>query len=416
MIGDGWDGDPAIRPGEFDRPDPRREHRPPRRRIAVVTGSRAEFGLLEPVMRAVQRHPDLELLCIAAGSHLVQPGETFRDVKAAFPIADSVPMQIAGRTGHYEDAESVSRGVGRFARSFQRLNPNWVVVLGDRIEAFAAAIAAGIGGFALAHIHGGDRAEGVADESIRHAISKLAHLHLAATPCSAERLVRMGEKPTSVHITGSPAIDGLGDIPSLDDEAFAALGSPTTVFLFHPVGRHPEVEEAAASTILEAICDPSPAGGGPSATTAQHTRLLCLHPNFDPGRDGILRAIALAGVETRSHLPRRSFVGLLKRLASSPERGVLVGNSSAALIESAALRLAAVDIGNRQTGRERANNCVHSVESVDAVRHAIRHARSLDPATFTHPYGDGRAGERIAELLAATDPTDPALRRKLCTY
>src|ERR1043165_4317921 len=118
-------------------------------RIAVVTGSRAEYGLLKPVMRAVQARSDLELLVIAAGSHLVLPSLTFRDVKHDFEVADSVPMQVAGKTGRIEDAESVARGIGRFARSFERLAPNWVVVLGDRIEAFAAASAATLGGVAL---------------------------------------------------------------------------------------------------------------------------------------------------------------------------------------------------------------------------------------------------------------------------
>ncbi len=128
--------------GPSHLPEPTRE--PPNRpwRVAVVTGTRAEFGLLKPIMRAIDSHPKLELLVIAAGSHLIQPAETFRDVKAAFDIADSVPMQVAGRTGRYEDAEAVGHGVGRFARSFQRLNLDLVVVLGDRIEPFAAASAA----------------------------------------------------------------------------------------------------------------------------------------------------------------------------------------------------------------------------------------------------------------------------------
>ena len=107
-----------------------------KRRILVVTGSRAEFGLLRPVMYAVQRHPELELIVVAAGSHLIQPALTLRDVKAEFAIADSVPMQIVGKTGRYEDAEALGRGVGRFARVFLAMNPDWVVVLGDRIEAF----------------------------------------------------------------------------------------------------------------------------------------------------------------------------------------------------------------------------------------------------------------------------------------
>lgn len=400
MIGDGWDGQPSLRPSPLD-PPPQGV-----RRVAVVTGTRAEFGLLRPVMAAIADRADLELCVVAAGAHLIPPGESYREVKAAFSIAEIVPMQVVGRTGRLEDAQSLGRGVERFARAFERLRPDWVLVLGDRIEAFAAASAAAVGGIALAHIHGGDRAEGVADESMRHAISKLAHLHLAATPASAERLVRMGERPERVHVTGSPALDDLPLMPALTDDAFAELGSPTAVLLMHPVGRLAEVEEAAAAAALEAL---------------DGERVLALHPNHDPGREGTRRALenAAASLTLRTHLPRATFVGLLKRLSDptpSPG-GVLVGNSSAALIEAAALRLPAVDIGPRQAGRERPPNVVHAAfETPAAIREAIAAARALDRSALTHPYGDGRAAVRIAAFLASTPPHDSALLRKRCAY
>jgi UDP-hydrolysing UDP-N-acetyl-D-glucosamine 2-epimerase len=401
MIGDGWDGDPAVRPGPVDDPDPAR------RRVAIVTGSRAEFGLLRPVMDAVRDHAGLELAVIAAGAHLISPGETYYEVKKAYAkhLADAVPMQVAGRTGRFEDVEALARGIGRFGRSFQRLRPDWVVVLGDRIEPFAAASAASVGGLAVAHIHGGDRAEGVADEAMRHAITKLAHLHLAATPASAERIIRMGEPPRTVHTVGSPAIDGLEQIPPLPDAEWAELGHPEIVFLLHPVGRTAEHEEHVAAGVLAAL--------GHSGV-----HVLALHPNHDPGRVGILRAVEAAeggGVKVRAHLPRDKFVGLLKRL--SAKGGVLVGNSSAALIEAAALKCAAVDVGARQGGRERAENVVGSAsESPQDVMRAVAIARKLELKALRHPYGDGQSGARIAELLARTDPWEPSLLRKRCAY
>src|SRR5262245_45248190 len=129
---DGWDGDPSARP-EGEAPGGAN-----RRRILFVTGSRAEFGLLRPVMRAVAARPDLELLVVAAGSRLISPAEPYREVKAAFAVADAVPMQIAGKSSRFDDAEATGRGVEKFARVFRRLTPDWVVVLGDRVEAFAA--------------------------------------------------------------------------------------------------------------------------------------------------------------------------------------------------------------------------------------------------------------------------------------
>lgn len=403
MIGDGWDGDPAVRPGEFegaaggDRP----------RRVAVVTGTRAEFGLLRPVMAAVDAHPALDLLVIAAGAHLIPPAETFREVKAAFPVADSVPMQRPGRTTRLEDAEATGRGVARFTRSFSLLHPDWVVVLGDRIEAFAAAAAASIGGFALAHIHGGDRAEGIADEAMRHAITKLAHLHLAATAQSGERIRRMGEPEGSVHVVGSPAVDGLGEIGPLEDDLWRELGEPGAVVLMHPVGRHAEEEEAAAAAVIEGTLG------------ATEGTVLCLAPNRDPGREGVVRAIELvsAGERVRAvgHMPREKFVGLLRRLGASG--GVLVGNSSAGLIEAAMLGVPVVNVGPRQSGRERSGNVVDvGRERTSDVAAGVERARGLDLAGLEHPYGKGDAGPRIAGLLAAVDPRASGLMRKCCAY
>ncbi|MCA9298295.1 MAG: UDP-N-acetylglucosamine 2-epimerase, partial [Phycisphaerales bacterium] len=241
------------------------------------------------------------------------------------------------------------------------------------------------GGIPVAHIHGGDRAEGVADEAMRHAISKLAHLHLAATTSSAKRLERMGE--TEIHVVGSPALDELEMLGPLGDEAFESFGAPEVVMLLHPIGRHPEEEEHQASIVLDAIDD----------------RLLVLAPNADPGRQGILRAYEHREVRLVEHLPREMFVGLLRRVATSG--GVLVGNSSAALIEGAALGLPAVDVGPRQAGRTRCNNVVHATGlTVDEVRHAIEGARAIDRGTITHEYGNGTAGIRIAALLATTTP------------
>jgi len=393
MIGDGWDNEPSIRPSSGE---PLTEGGT--RRVAVVTGSRADFGLLSPVMTAIHRQGTLELAVIAAGSHLILPAETFRGVKKSFKIADIVPMQIAGKTGRDEDVESVSRGIARFGRSFQKLRPDWVVVLGDRIEAFAAATAASIGGFALAHVHGGDRAEGVADEAMRHAITKLAHLHFPATAQSADRLLRMGERPDRVVEVGSPAVDGLAHIPVLPDADFESVGSPNFVFLMHPIGRSAELEEADSARVLAAL-----------GTTG----VLALAPNHDPGRTGITKALSEWGGRTVDHLPRERFVGLLKRLAAS--NGVLIGNSSTGLIEAAVLGVPVVDIGRRQAGRERPGAVVH-IETCDesALRKAIDAAR-LTPAS-EHPYGDGRSGERIAAVLARLDPGEPSMRRKHNTY
>ena len=391
MIGPGWAGDERARP---------RASGDTKRRIAVVTGTRAEFGLLRPVMYAVREHTDLDLLVIAAGSHLVQPALTFREIKKEFDVADSIPMQTVGRVGRWHDVESTGKGIARFARSFERLRPDVVVVLGDRIEAFAAASAASIGGLPVAHLHGGDLAEGVADEAMRHAITKLAHIHFPATETSAARILRMGEPRSRVHVVGSPAIDGLAGIEAMGDERAHELGDPRVVMLIHPIGRPDEQEEAVASSALEAIGD---------------RRTLCLLPNLDPGRVGIVRAIesasAQAHVSVCEHLKREAFVGLLKRLTHTG--GLLVGNSSAGLIEAGAIGVPTVNIGSRQSGRERGTNVVDAQgESTEAIADAIGRALELDRTSITHPFGDGKAGVRVAEVLAGVNLADPGLLRK----
>lgn len=373
------------------------------RRVCIVTGSRAEWGLLRPVAAAIAaRAPRLELQIVVAGSHLMPPAETWREV-GPWPVAAKVKMQTPGLTGRAADAAALGRGVLGCADAFEALRPDWVVVLGDRIEAFAAASAASVGGWALAHIHGGDRAEGIADEAMRHAISKLAHLHCAATEQSAQRLIRMGEPSERVICTGSPAIDGLENIAPLKDEQFNALGRPRVVVLLHPAGLTAAEESSTAAAVAQAV----------------GTRgVLWLAPNHDPGREHIVRAMqdaSVRGVELRDHLERPLFVGLLKRIAA--DGGVIVGNSSAGLIEAAALRCPAVDVGPRQAGRERPDNVVH-VGSVDSrlIAAAIERARTINREALSHPYADGGAGERIADRLASLDPAIPGLLRKRNAY
>lgn len=375
------------------------------KRVAVVTGTRAEFGLLVPVMRAIGAHPDLELLVIACGAHLLGPAETINEVRAAFTVHATIPMQRANETGRLCDALALGRGVIGMTETWAALDPQWVVVLGDRIEALAAAASASVAGLPVAHIHGGDRAEGVADEAMRHAITKLAHLHLAATEQSSERIRRMGEPEDSVYVVGSPAIDGLADVAAMDDAAHAALGSPNTLVLFHPIGRGDAAEQRVCENLLGALAG---------------RRALALHPNFDPGRGGVMLALkeaeARGEIQLAEHLARPALLSLLKRLAR--DGGVIVGNSSGALIEGAGLGCRAVDVGARQSGREAAGNVVRCGESREAISEGLRAALGLSLADASHPFGDGCAGQRIAELLAASDDVReaPAMVRKHCVF
>lgn len=375
---------------------------PGKARVAVVTGTRAEFGLLRPVMTAIAAQPRLELAVIAAGSHLLLPANTVQEVKQAFRVGAVVPMQQPGKHTRIDDAEALGRGIARFARTFYKMNVDCVVVLGDRIEAFAAAAAASVGGVPLVHIHGGDRAEGVADEAMRHAITKLAHIHFPATRASADRIARLGEPESSIHVVGSPAIDGLAAIAADASD----LHNPELVILHHPTGLPESDERAHAAAIAD-------------AAAATKSRVLVLAPNHDPGRAAVLDVLQSA-VQRHDwlfveHLPRDRFVALLKHLART--NGMLIGNSSAGLIEAAAIGCKAVNAGPRQAGRESAANAIHVPHpTAAALSDAIAAHRSSGPCATAHPYGDGQAGPRIAAILAHFDFDDPALLRKRCVH
>ncbi len=364
------------------------------RTIAVVTGSRAEFGLLEPVMRAIDgfrptnrstKRPaiKLKLHTIVAGSHLV--ADTLHDIReAGFRIDAKVPMQRAGAVGRGADVQALGRGITGMGKALAKLKPDVVVVLGDRIEAMAGACAASVGGIHVAHIHGGDRAQGVADEAMRHAISKLAHLHLVATDTSRNRLVRMGEPAKRVVNVGSPAMDGLGRVKPDPD-------APELIVIQHPIGA-PDAQER--QWMLDTL-----------RATARYRRVV-LTPNLDPGCRGIRMALRAERVLPVKHMPRQRF---LSQLAGAK---AIVGNSSAGLIEAAALKVSCVNVGSRQDGRDKPSNVVDCGCGRRAVSEALSKAMGLNLKRMGHPYGSGRTGRRIARLLATIDLAGLPVRKR----
>jgi len=382
----------------------------PARTVAVITGSRAEFGLLWSVIRALRKRRNVKLEVIAGGEHDPLLAGTasevmdavdgaqfigFDDVVAGIQELGIAPAASTAIALGVENTMGARLGIEvvRYAMHLSELRPDFVLVLGDRIEAFAAAAAAAVSGIRVAHMHGGDRAEGIADESLRHATSKLAHLHLPATETSAQRLIAMGEDPARVHVVGSPAIDDVADTRPLSDAEFAALGAPSLVVLLHPTGEPDDIEHARAARLLACCARIAPA--------------LALHPNHDPGRSGIMRAMEESGLPHRAHLPRAKFLGLLRRARA------LVGNSSAGLIEAAAIPIWCVNVGRRQSGRERAANVI-DIENWDyqTIESAISRALRQPIGRIEHPFGDGRTGERVAHLLASISPNAAPLRKQ----
>lgn len=365
--------------------------------MAVVTGTRAEYGLLTSTLRAIHAHPRLELQVVVTGIHLLPRfGRTVRQIERdGWPIVARVPMQ-SGDDSPTDQAEGLARGVAGIARALERARSDVVLVLGDRIEAMAGALAAVTTGRVLAHIHGGDVAPGDFDDSLRHAITKLAHLHLAATPDAARRIVRLGEDPRRVHVVGAPGLDELREAmnhraPRQPGFSKDARDRATALVIYHAWGRPAAVERRTMEHIL-------------AATAERGLRRVILFPNTDRGHTGVLEAIqrhqrqSPAGdVRVERSLARDEYLQALLGAA------VLIGNSSSGIIEAPFAGTPSVNVGGRQAGRVAGGpSIVHVGEGLTAIRRGLARALRLRPrAGGRTPYGDGRAGRRIARLLAA---------------
>ncbi len=373
-----------------------------KRKIAVVTGTRAEYGLLRSTIEAVADHPRLSLSIVATGMHLLRKfGSTVREIERdGWPIAARVPMQ-RGHDSTLDQAEGLGRGIAGIARFLEADRSDIIVVLGDRIEAMAGALAAVTTGRFVAHIHGGDLAPGDIDNCLRDSVTKLAHIHLAATRDAAERIIGMGESPQNVHVVGAP---GLDDLMRIKNEAkHPKTGqSRKAIVIQHPVGRSPAVEERAMNNILRAV-------------RAHGLDADVVYPNSDRGHSGVCRAIDRhmsppdGGHTIRAvrSLDREQFLDAL--LVAD----VVVGNSSCGIIEAPAAGAPSINVGDRQSGRLRGGpTVIDSGETFAEVSRAIEAALNRQrPNKLRSPYGSGGAGERIAETLGRIQLND-ALRQK----
>lgn len=378
-------------------------HKRPRR-VAVVTGTRADYGLLRSTMQAIAGHSSLKLQTVVAGMHLLRKfGRTVNEiVRDGWRVDARVRMQ-GGDDSALDQAVGLSKGIAGIARFCEEAGTDIVVVLGDRIEAMAGALAATTTGHILAHIHGGDLAPGDFDDRLRHSITKLAHTHLTATCTATRRIIRMGEQPERVFWVGAPGLDHLRALT----KGMKARRNPSgrALVVLHPCGRAAHHERAVMEAVLRAVSD---ANLSPTV----------IYPNSDRGHTGIVDAIedwsgrsASGWMRVVRSLDRDTYLRMLI------EADVLIGNSSSGIIEAPAAGTPAVNIGPRQQGRERGGRTVVDAdESFKSIREAIRKALRIRPVLGRATvYGDGRTGERIARILART-PLDGRFRHKTNRY
>lgn len=390
---------PAVQNWEPDRV---------RRRICVVTGSRAEYGLLYWVLRALRDADDMELQLVVTAMHLAPEFGHTVDVIVAdgFEINRRVEMLLASDTPG-GTAKSMALGLIGLADALEQLRPDVVLVLGDRFEMLMVAQACLVLGIPVAHVAGGDTTEGAFDESIRHAITKMAHVHLVTNELSAQRVRQLGEDPRQVHVVGSPGLDFMTRQPLLERSALeAALGAPlgtrNLLVTFHPVTLEPGASDAQMRELLHAL-------------EAQSDETVCwlTRPNADAGGRALAVAIDAWVAEQR---PGRAYVyaslGQLRYLSLMAQVDAVVGNSSSGLYEAPSLGIPTVNIGDRQRGRLAAVSVVHCAPDRESIESAISHATSLDCRAVVNPYGDGESSTRIVEILRRLPPAEQLLKKR----
>ena len=382
------------------------------KKIAVITGTRAEYGLLYPVMRAIQDHSELDLSIIATGMHLSpEHGYTITEIENdGFKVDVAVDMLLSNDTGA-SMAKSLGIGIIGIAQALEHIKTDIVLVLGDRGEPLAAAIIALHMNIPIAHIHGGDTMTGgVIDSSIRHSITKFAHIHFPATEESAARIEKLGEEPWRIHTVGAPGLDTILNTELLPKEQIIERYSlnanePLLLAVQHPVTTQPENAANEMRTILEALAELG-------------MQTILVYPNSDAGGRSMIEAIKeyehLPFLRTFKSLPHIEYLSLLNIAY------VLVGNSSSGIIEASSFHLPVVNIGIRQEGRQRENNVIDVVSDKEKIIEAINTA--LHDEEFKQKvnecvnlYGDGKAGLRIAEVLAGLEIDQKLLQKKI-TY
>lgn len=375
------------------------------RTICYITGTRADFGLMQGTLSAIHETEGLALQLIVTGMHLFdQYGRTLADVEASgLPIAAKVPVADGEPSGALM-ARNIGTMLTGFVDALSQLRPDVVMLLGDRGEMLAGAIAAIHLNIPVVHIHGGERS-GTVDEPVRHAISKLSHVHFVATEASRDRLVRMGELAGNIHVTGAPGLDGLDALVTTGREALMAdvgldPSRPVALMVFHAVLQHAEAAGCDTQAMIQALH-----GLG--------IQVMALMPNSDAGGQYIREVLKQheddANVRVAAHFPRKKFVSWMAHA------DLMIGNSSSGIIEAATFGTPVLNVGSRQALREQSANVTDVGADPEHLRTAIVRALAMGHQTTVNVYGDGQTAGRIASLLARLE-LDRSLLLKANAY
>ncbi|MDA9905501.1 UDP-N-acetylglucosamine 2-epimerase [Pseudomonadales bacterium] len=375
------------------------------RRIVYITGTRADFGLMRSTLISLNCSSAISLGVIVTGMHLAEKyGWTVKDVEnSGLEIISRVPVDLEPETGETM-ALAISTMLMEFTKILNDDRPDLILVLGDRGEMLAAAVAGLYLSIPVAHIHGGERS-GTIDESIRHALSKLSHIHLVATEESRSRLISLGETPDRVHVTGAPGLDGLNELASYSRASLVSkfdliYEQAICLFVFHPVVQESASAGAQTEIILEAL------------SKISGLQIIGILPNADSGSELIRQQMDVEkypSLHTYKNLSREEFVSFMQ-IAD-----VMVGNSSSGIIEAACFGTPVINLGSRQQLRQRNSNVTDVELDSDAITRVVDIAIKNGKRPMQNVYGDGSAGRRIVAILESI-AIDDRLLDKVLTY
>jgi GDP/UDP-N,N'-diacetylbacillosamine 2-epimerase (hydrolysing) len=374
-----------------------------KRKICVVSGTRAEYGLLRWIIQGISESPDLELQLIATGMHLsAEFGLTYQAVEAdGFRIDRKVDMLLSSNSA-VGIAKSVGVGMIGFADALADLQPDVLLVLGDRFEIIPAVICALVASIPVAHLHGGELTEGAFDESIRHAITKMAHLHFVAAEEYRRRVVQLGEQPNRVFLVGGPGIDNIKRLELLSrDQLQDAIGvtfrKRNLLITFHPVTLDTADPGEQMQELLAAVAD------------LADTTLILTMPNADTG-SRVIRDMIQDFVRVHPNAYVFDSLGQLRYLSCLKQVDAVVGNSSSGLTEAPSFKKGTINIGDRQKGRLQAQTVINCRPTRASISSAIITLYSDEfqcgLADARNPYGDGGASERVVDVLRSVDLKD----------
>jgi UDP-N-acetylglucosamine 2-epimerase (non-hydrolysing)/GDP/UDP-N,N'-diacetylbacillosamine 2-epimerase (hydrolysing) len=376
-----------------------------KRKICIVTGSRAEYGLLYWLMKEVHADPDMELQIIATGMHLSPEfGLTYKVIEQdGFHIDAKVEMLLSSDTP-VGIAKSIGIGTIGFADAFERLEPDIVVVLGDRYEILSVVQAALVALIPVAHIAGGDTTEGAFDEAIRHSVTKMSHLHFVTNEQAARRVRQLGEDPRRIFNFGSPGLDNIRRLKMLDRKELESVldfrfRKHNLLVTYHPATLERQTVQdqvLALFAALEALGD--------------DFGILFTKPNADTdGRliSGMIDDFVAGHANARAY----TSLGQLRYLSVMSQIDAVVGNSSSGLYEAPSLGKPTVNIGDRQKGRLQAESVVNCIPTREAIDSAIKRALTMDCTGVVNPYGDGNSAVRIKEALKALEDPRALLKK-----